>query len=251
MALPNSIVLWVVLTIAYPSIYLSISPTLRGEMFDFIVAQKRVPEQQACKFLHQIVDGLETLHKHEITHRDLKPENLLLKASADWWIVKIVDFGLSNTHEGGKLLVTACGSPCYAAPEMIAGKKYFGPLADLWSLGVILFALVSGYLPFEDPNTSVLYKKILGCDYTTPRWISAEVRDLINCILEVDPRKRFTIDSIRSHPWYNTVSEELIPRDSAVHKHDTHSDTLAAIEKAGLNPQTVLGTHSINGIYCT
>lgn len=226
-------------------ICLSVSPPLRGEMFDFIVAQKRVPEQQACKFLHQIVDGLETLHKHEITHRDLKPENLLLKASADGWIVKIVDFGLSNTHEGGKLLVTACGSPCYAAPEMIAGKKYFGPLADLWSLGVILFALVSGYLPFEDPNTSVLYKKILGCDYTTPRWISAEVRDLINCILEVDPRKRFTIDSIRSHPWYNTVAEELIPRDSAVHKHDTHSDTLAAIEKAGLNPQTVLGTHSV------
>ena len=72
------------------------------------------------------------------------------------WIVKIVDFGLSNTHEGNKLLSTACGSPCYAAPEMIAGKKYIGPLADMWSLGVILFALVCGYLPFEDQNTSIL-----------------------------------------------------------------------------------------------
>ena len=78
------------------------------------------------------------------------------------------------------------GSPCYAAPEMIAGKKYFGPLADLWSIGVILFALVCGFLPFEDANTATLYKKILAGDYKPPKWISAEVRDLIRCILEVD-----------------------------------------------------------------
>ena len=113
-------------------------------MFDYIVAQKRVPEVQACNFFHQIMDGLEMLHENEITHRDLKPENLLLKASPNGWIVKIVDFGLSNTHEGGRLLATACGSPCYAAPEMISGKRYEGPKADMWSTGVILFALVSG-----------------------------------------------------------------------------------------------------------
>ena len=101
---------------------------------------------------------MEALHNSEITHRDLKPENLLLKSSTEGWLVKIVDFGLSNTHEGGKLLATACGSPCYAAPEMIAGEKYVGPLADIWSLGVILFALVCGYLPFEDQNTSVRLK---------------------------------------------------------------------------------------------
>ena len=80
-------------------------------------------------------------------------------------MIKIVDFGLSNTHEGGRFLKTACGSPCYAAPEMIAGKQYIGPKADVWSMGVILFALVCGYLPFEDSNTSVLYKKILAGDY--------------------------------------------------------------------------------------
>lgn len=141
------------------SIYLIMEHCEGGEMFDYIVKHKHVPEIQACKFLHQVIDGVDLLHQTEVTHRDLKPENLLLKSSADGWLVKIVDFGLSNTHEGGKLLSTACGSPCYAAPEMIAGKKYIGPMADIWSIGVILFALVCGYLPFEDQNTAVLYKK--------------------------------------------------------------------------------------------
>lgn len=235
-------------------------------MFDFIVAQKRVEEKQACKFFHQIIDGIEVIHRNEITHRDLKPEvgesadccemsiillylkfsifmiqNLLLKATPDGWVVKIVDFGLSNTHEGGKLLATACGSPCYAAPEMIAGKKYFGPMADMWSIGVILFALVSGYLPFEDPNTSVLYKKILAGDYQTPKWISAEVKDLINCILEVDPKKRYTVENIRKHPWYNIVSESSIPRDICTSTEASRADTLSIMVKAGMDAQAVLG----------
>jgi 5'-AMP-activated protein kinase catalytic alpha subunit len=91
--------------------------------------------------------------------RDLKPENLLLDHSNN---VKIVDFGLSNTYKDGETLKTACGSPCYAAPEMIAGKRYNGLEVDIWSSGVVLFAMVCGYLPFEDPNTAKLYKKILG-----------------------------------------------------------------------------------------
>jgi 5'-AMP-activated protein kinase catalytic alpha subunit len=105
--------------------------------------------------------------------RDLKPENLLLKSHPAGLIVKIVDFGLSNTHENNRLLQTACGSPCYAAPEMIEGKMYVGPKADIWSLGVILFAMVCGFLPFEDNNTSILYKKILAGQYKTPNYISA------------------------------------------------------------------------------
>lgn len=147
------------------------------------------------------------------------------------------------SNKGGKLLATACGSPCYAAPEMIAGKKYFGPLADLWSVGVILFALVSGYLPFEDPNTSILYKKILSCDYSTPKWISSEVKDLISLILEVDPKKRYTIDNIRKHVWYNIVSESSIPHDDVHSKYDTRSETLTAIQKSGLDTQAVLGNY--------
>ena len=122
--------------------------------------------------------------------------------------IKIVDFGLSNTYRNGELLRTACGSPCYAAPEMIAGKKYHGTSVDIWSCGVILFALICGYLPFEDPNTSCLYKKILSADFHVPGSVSDAAKDMIVKILNTDPEKRFKIDDIRKHPWFNMVKCE-------------------------------------------
>ena len=137
-----------------------------GELFDYIVARKRLKEDEAAKFLYQILAGTEYLHLNNIVHRDLKPENLLLDANNN---IKIVDFGLSNTYKTGELLKTACGSPCYAAPEMIAGKWYHGSRVDIWSSGVVLFAMIAGYLPFEDPNTSALYKKILSANYQVPK----------------------------------------------------------------------------------
>lgn len=124
------------------------------------------------------------MHKINIVHRDMKPENLLLDHNKN---IKIVDFGLSNTFKEGELLKTACGSPCYAAPEMIEGKKYDGELVDIWSIGVILYALVCGFLPFEDPNTANLYKKILAGEFTVPKFISGDVTDLIRKILTTDP----------------------------------------------------------------
>ena len=102
-------------------------------------------------------------------HRDLKPENLLLDHNNS---IKIVDFGLSNLYKHGDRLKTACGSPCYAAPEMIKGERYLGLGADIWSSGVILYAMVCGYLPFEDPKTSNLYKKIMSAEYTLPKFLS-------------------------------------------------------------------------------
>ena len=129
----------------------------------------------------------------KIVHRDLKPENMLLDYDKG---IKLVDFGLSNTYKQGELLKTACGSPCYAAPEMIAGKRYNGTMVDLWSCGVILFALLAGYLPFEDPNTSNLYKKILSADFEMPNFLSNEAQDLITRILTTDPDKRITISQI-------------------------------------------------------
>lgn len=108
--------------------------------------------------------------------------------------IKIIDFGLSNTYEKGSLIKTACGSPCYAAPEMIAGKEYEGILADIWSCGVILFAMICGYLPFEDPDTSKLYKLILNANFSMAKNVSPEAADLIGKILTVDPQKRATIE---------------------------------------------------------
>jgi 5'-AMP-activated protein kinase catalytic alpha subunit len=135
-------------------------------------------------------------------HRDLKPENLLLDHECN---IKIVDFGLSNTYEEDETLKTACGSPCYAAPEMIAGKKYIGTQVDSWSCGVILFALLCGFLPFEDPDTTELYKKILKGDFTIPPFVSEPAKELIKKIMVHDPLKRFTPQDIREHRWFQTM----------------------------------------------
>ena len=117
----------------------------KGELFDYIVKQKRIKEQEACKLFHQLLDGIEHIHKIGIVHRDLKPENLLLDYKRN---LRIVDFGLSNTYKKTDLLKTPCGSPCYAAPEMLKGESYEPLKVDIWSSGVILFAMLCGYLPF-------------------------------------------------------------------------------------------------------
>lgn len=138
------------------------------------------------------------IHKLGVVHRDLKPENLLLDHEKN---IKIVDFGLSNTYQSGELLKTAFGSPCYGAPEMIAGKKYGGLKADIWSSGVILFAMVCGYLPFENKDTSKLYKKILAGEFELPQFLSHPAKYFILKILNTDPDERFSIQEIRLHPW--------------------------------------------------
>lgn len=173
-----------------------------GELFDYIVKRKKLKESEACKFFQQIISGVEYIHKCGICHRDLKPENLLLDESKN---IKIVDFGLSNTYGESKLLKTACGSPCYASPEMIAGKHYHGLPSDIWSCGIILYAMTCGYLPFEDPNTNKLYKKILACDYSIPSSISTNLKDLMKKILNTDPTKRYSIGDIRAHDWYSKI----------------------------------------------
>lgn len=135
-------------------LYLIMEYCSGGELFQHIVKNRRLKEPDAAKMYQQILSGIDYIHKLGIVHRDLKPENLLLDHNN---CIKIVDFGLSNLYNQGDKLKTACGSPCYAAPEMIKGERYFGLGADLWSSGVILFAMVCGYLPFEDQNTKKLY----------------------------------------------------------------------------------------------
>ncbi|CAK71237.1 unnamed protein product (macronuclear) [Paramecium tetraurelia] len=170
-----------------------------GELFDYIVQNTKLEEVEACKLFQELIAGIEYLHKLRVVHRDLKPENLLLDHHKN---LKIVDYGLSNTYKSEELLKTACGSPCYAAPEMIEGQKYQGVKVDLWSSGVILFACLCGYLPFEDQNTSALYKKILSGSYQLPSHLSKEAQSMIQGILTVKPDKRFTINDIRNHPWF-------------------------------------------------
>lgn len=185
-------------------LYLIMEYAPGGELFDYIVEHGRAEEQEACRFLHQILAGVERVHENNVVHRDLKPENLLLTEKKD---IKIVDFGLSNTHKDDQLLLTACGSPCYAAPEMIANQKYVPSMVDIWSCGVILFALVCGYLPFEDQNHVELYRKICNAEYEMPTFVSPEVSDLIRGMLTTDPAQRLNLKRIRQHPWYTQIPE--------------------------------------------
>jgi len=204
-----------------------------GELFDYIVTHTKVEEKEACRFFQQILSGIEYLHLLRVVHRDLKPENLLLDSLKN---IKIVDFGLSNTYQNGEKLKTACGSPCYAAPEMIAGKKYEGIQVDVWSSGVILFALLCGYLPFEDNNTSALYKKILDGDFTIPDFVSPEAHEVLKGILTVDPEKRFTIQQIRETKWYNLIQSK--PRQGivvGVHQIPVDQEILRLTAKLGFD----------------
>ncbi|EGR34004.1 protein kinase domain protein [Ichthyophthirius multifiliis] len=186
-------------------IFLVMEYCSKGELFEYIVEQQRLKETEASKFFQEIIAGIEYLHKLQVVHRDLKPENLLLDHNK---CIKIVDFGLSNTYKKNELLKTACGSPCYAAPEMIAGKKYSCPQVDIWSSGVILFALICGYLPFEDDSTSALYKKILNGDYQIPSFVTFDAKDLLQKILNIDPKKRINFEEIKMHKFFNLNKRE-------------------------------------------
>ena len=169
-----------------------------GELFNYIVKKHRLNEKEASFFYYQIINGLEYIHKLGIVHRDLKPENLLLTRDLT---LKIIDFGLSNYFDK-KLLSTPCGSPCYASPEMVSGHKYNGFCIDVWSTGIILYAMLCGYLPFEDKDNDVLFRKILQCKLELPRHLSDEAKDLIKRILVTNPAKRITIKEIKRHPFF-------------------------------------------------
>jgi 5'-AMP-activated protein kinase catalytic alpha subunit len=170
-----------------------------GELFDYIVSKGRLSADEARNFFHQIISGVEYCHFQKIVHRDLKPENLLLDASLN---IKIADFGLSNLMRDGDFLRTSCGSPNYAAPEVISGHLYAGPEVDVWSCGVILYALLCGSLPFDDESIPNLFKKIKSGMYSLPTHLSQLAKNLIPRMLEVDPMKRITIPEIRVHPWF-------------------------------------------------
>ena len=180
--------------------YIIMELASNGELFKYIVKKKKLEETEASYFYYQLILGLEAIHKKKIVHRDIKPENLLLK---DNNILTIIDFGLSNKYKKNQLLKTSCGSPCYAAPEMILGRKYHGLLVDIWSSGIVLYAMVCGYLPFEDKNNDKLYKKILNGKFELPSRLSNDCKDLIKKILTVNPKKRIGIDGIKKHPFLN------------------------------------------------
>ena len=184
--------------------YYLITEYIEGrELFEYIIKKRKLDEFESCKFFQQLINGIEYLHKLKIVHRDLKPENILIDEKNG--ILKIADFGLSNifSQKNNFMLSSPCGSPCYAAPEMLSGNKYQAPQIDIWSCGITLYAMLCGFLPFDDDNNDILYNKICEGKFIIPNDISFEACDLIKRILNVDPLKRINIRQIKNHPWFN------------------------------------------------
>jgi serine/threonine protein kinase len=184
-------------------IYIVLDLITGGELFDRIVAAKRFDENTGRKYFQQLINAIYYCHQQGIAHRDLKPENLLLDGQDR---LKVSDFGLSNLQPSGpdakSLLVTVCGTPNYVAPEVLKEKGYNGFSADVWSCGVILFVMLAGYLPFDDPNMNALFNKIERGDFRMAKYFSNEAKDLIAKMLVVDPAKRINLDGIIATPWF-------------------------------------------------
>ena len=179
-------------------IYIVTEYAANGEIFDHLVRNGRMSEGRACRVFTQILSAVKYCHTQGVVHRDLKAENLLLDSDNN---IKLADFGFSNFFSRDRLLSTWCGSPPYAAPELFEGKQYVGPKADIWSLGVVLYVLVSGSLPFDGATLQELRSRVVGCQYRVPFFLSEQCEHLLKGLLVIDPERRLSLEQIASHQW--------------------------------------------------
>ncbi|XP_076441848.1 MAP/microtubule affinity-regulating kinase 3-like isoform X4 [Babylonia areolata] len=187
------------------TLYLVMEYASGGEVFDYLVAHGRMKEKEARAKFRQIVSAVQYCHQKHIVHRDLKAENLLLDGDMN---IKIADYGFSNEFVPGNKLDTFCGSPPYAAPELFQGKKYDGPEVDVWSLGVILYTLVSGSLPFDGQNLKELRERVLRGKYRIPFYMSTDCENLLKKFLVLNPQKRLSLENIMKDRWINMGYED-------------------------------------------
>ena len=204
----------------------------QGELFDYIVKHQKLSEKESSLFFYQLINAVDYIHSHNIVHRDLKPENLLLNKEK---ILKIIDFGLSNTFDGSHLLSTKCGSPSYAAPEIIKESHYNGFKTDIWCCGIILYAMLCGYLPFDGEENKELFSNILSNKIDYPEHISDEGKSIIKRMLTSEPDKRITIEEIKNTKYY-LKGKELFEKE--------YKDILYKKEKKKVKPLRIINSNS-------
>jgi len=184
-----------------------------GELFYKIVDKGSYSELEARDIVRQLVEGVDYLHNQGIAHRDLKPENLLCCETEHGMVIKIADFGLSKAFSGESALSTSCGTPDYAAPEVLRMDGAYDKSVDLWSIGVITYVLLCGFPPFYGKTQAHLFEKILNADFDfpEPEWtqISAEAKDFINHLLVLDVKARYTTKQCLDHPWLKSVGSGM------------------------------------------
>ncbi|CAN1281871.1 CBL-interacting protein kinase 17 [Linum perenne] len=202
-------------------IYMVLEYVSGGELYERIASKGRgVSEADARKIFHQLIDGVSYCHSNGVFHRDLKPENVLMDAKG---CIKISDFGLSALprHLGKDgLLHTLCGSPNYVAPEVLLNKGYDGATCDIWSCGVILYVILTGFLPFDDRNITALYYKIVKGDVEIPKEMSSGAGNMIRRILDPNPATRITMSGIKAHEWF--IQDYYPTKYTNQHDRDDH-----------------------------
>ena len=178
------------------------------DLLDYILTKSKLSEEESLKYFQQLINALFYLHSQNIAHRDIKIDNMLLDRNRD---LKLVDFGLSTKYPDDNLLDQPCGTVVYAAPEVLQGREYHGMLADVWSSGIVLYGMLSGYLPFGEQDDEINRQNIIMGKIRFPSFFSDCVKDLLMHMLDLDPMTRFTLQEVRSHPWFNLLDYKLIP----------------------------------------
>ena len=194
-----------------------------GELFQYIIDRGRLSETDAKPIIREMLDTLQYVHSHGVSHRDLKPENLLIDKDGN---VKLSDFGLSRYIGNNNLVETPCGSPCYASPECLSGKPYDGFTTDIWSLGVIIYAMLTGQLPWTKRNQAQLFAQIKRGEYSLPSFLSPEAQGFISGLMTVDIHQRLTIQQAIDHPFLRDI--DLITPSLPVNMHYV---TLKAVDR--------------------
>lgn len=181
-----------------------------GDLFQYIIDKRRLSEEEAKPIFRQILETLKYIHEMGISHRDLKPENILIDQFGK---IKISDFGLSKFFDHNNLVDTPCGSPCYASPECVSGKSYNGITTDVWSCGVILYAMMTGQLPWTKRNQTQLFQQIKKGEYTIPAYLSPTCRNMIKMLMTVDQKERYTIEQALQDPWLSETPQQMDTSD--------------------------------------
>nr|UUZ30954.1 drought tolerant protein [Medicago sativa] len=205
---PNIIDLFEVLA-SKSKIYFVVEFAEAGELYEEVAKKEKLTEDHARRYFRQLISAVKHCHSRGVFHRDLKLDNLLLDENDN---LKVTDFGLSavkNQIRPDGLLHTVCGTPSYVAPEILAKKGYEGAKADVWSCGVVLFTVTAGYLPFNDYNVTVLYRKIYRGQFRFPKWMSCDLKNLLSRMLDTNPKTRISVDEILEDPWFSSGGYKL------------------------------------------
>ncbi|CAL9068194.1 unnamed protein product [Musa banksii] len=209
-------------------IYMVLEYVNGGELFDKISLKGKLSEKEGRRLFQQLIDAVSYCHDKGVYHRDLKPENVLVDAKGN---IKVSDFGLSALpqHLGNDgLLHTTCGSPNYIAPEILSNRGYDGARSDIWSCGVILYVILTGYLPFDDRNLAVLYQKIVRGDTKIPRWLSPGAQNILRRILDPNPVTRMNVAGIKADDWFKEDYAPVFPKDD---DDDSYGDSFPVKEQ--------------------